>query len=192
VGTDREHGEIADSVTIARSVDEPEAFAELFERHFSLVYRFLSLRVGVHSAGDLAAETFAIAFRRRADYDVSRIDARPWLLGIAANLARAEVRQERHRRETLVRLAREPVQPRDVGLPNIGPNSERLRAALQLLSPEERDLLLLFACVGLSYEEIAQALSLPIGTVRSRISRLRTKVRPQLDPPTEEAKTDVR
>ncbi len=192
MGNDREHGEIADSVTIARSVDEPEAFAELFERHFSLVYRFLSLRVGVNSAGDLAAETFAIAFRRRSDYDVSRIDARPWLLGIAANLARAEARQERHRRETLLRLAHEAVHPRDDRLPNIGPDSEGLRAALQLLSPEERDLLLLFACVGLSYAEIAQALSLPIGTVRSRISRLRTKVRPQLDPPTEEAKTDVR
>ena len=77
-----------DAVSIARSVDEPAVFAELFERHFSVVYRFLSIRAGEQSASDLAAETFVIAFRRRADYDVTRPDARPWLLGIAANLVR--------------------------------------------------------------------------------------------------------
>ncbi len=48
------------------------------------------------------------------------------------------------------------------------------------LAPEERDLLLLFGCVGLSYGEIAEALSLPLGTVRSRIHRLRQKLRERL------------
>jgi RNA polymerase sigma factor (sigma-70 family) len=175
--------EAADAVAIARSVEEPAAFAEVFERHFSLVFRFLSLRAGEQSAADLASETFVIAFRRRGDYDLRRPDARPWLLGIAANLARRQHRGERRRRETLLRLGRErPLESQDDALAGLdaGANRESIRAAVAGLAPDERDLLLLFACVGLSYEEIAEALSLPIGTVRSRIHRLRHKLRERL------------
>jgi len=183
--------ELADARTIERSMDEPEAFAELFERHFSLVYRFLSLRAGEQSAGDLAAETFAIAFRRRADYDVTRPDARPWLLGIAANLVRGQRRSERRRREALVRLERErtmELQGDALASMGVGSNSENLRAALAELAPDERDLLLLFGCVGMSYGEIGEALSLPVGTVRSRIHRLRHKLRGRLSLPAEEVR----
>lgn len=178
----QEHAERADAVTLARSVDEPEALAELFERHFSLVYRFLSLRAGEQSAGDLAAETFAIAFRRRADYDLTRVDARPWLLGIATNLAHEQRRSERRRRDTLLRLARERLEPQDDVLAEMNPGrkTDNLRAVLVELAPEERDLLLLFGCIGLSYAEIAEAPSLPISTVRSRIHRLRHKLRGRL------------
>jgi RNA polymerase sigma factor (sigma-70 family) len=187
----QEHTEHVDARTIARSVDEPEAFAELFERHFSLVHRFLSLRAGEQSAGDLAAETFAIAFRRRADYDATRTDARPWLLGIAANLAHEQHRSERRRRDTLLRLERErPIALQHDALAAIGagPDSENLRAALAELAPEERDLLLLFGCVGLSYGEIAEALSLPLGTVRSRVHRLRHKLCGRLRLPAQEVR----
>jgi RNA polymerase sigma-70 factor (ECF subfamily) len=172
-------------------VDEPAAFAEVFERHFSLVYRFLSLRAGEQSAADLASETFVIAFRRRADYDLSRPDARPWLLGIAANLARRQFRSERRRRETLLRLGRErSVESQDDALAGLeaGANSESMRAAVAERAPDERDLLLLFACIGLSYDEIAEALSLPIGTIRSRIHRLRHKLRERLDPAGQEVR----
>jgi RNA polymerase sigma factor (sigma-70 family) len=187
-----DHRQVADGQTIARSVDEPEAFATLFERHFPLVYRFLRLRAGVQQAGDLAAETFVVAFRRRADYDPTRADARPWLLGIAANLARAEQRSERRRRDTLLRLSREPMESvedastRPTELADAG-----LLTALADMSPEERDLLVLFGCVGLSYSEIADALSLPVGTVRSRIHRLRRKLRGRLARQVEEVSADV-
>lgn len=186
---DSDYPEMPDSQAIARSVKAPEAFAPLYERHFSVVYRFLSIRAGAQAAGDLAAETFVVAFRRRADYDLSRVDARPWLLGIAANLARAELRNERRRRDTLLRLSREratgsgedslprPAEPRD----DLG-----LQAALADLPADERDLLVLFGCVGLSYSEIADALVLPVGTVRSRIHRLRRKLRGRLSPPVKE------
>ena len=187
----RVRAEAADAAAIARSVDEPAAFAEVFERHFSLVYRFLSLRAGEQSAADLASETFVIAFRRRTDYDLNRPDARPWLLGIAANLARGQHRRERRRRETLLRLGRErPLEPQDNALARLDAdaNSESMRAAVAELAPDERDLLLLFACVGLSYDEIAEALSLPIGTVRSRIHRLRHKLRERLDPADQEVR----
>ncbi|TMM02019.1 MAG: sigma-70 family RNA polymerase sigma factor [Actinobacteria bacterium] len=187
----QDHAEAPDAVSIARSVDEPAVFAELFERHFSLVYRFLTLRAGEQSASDLAAETFVIAFRRRADYDVTRSNARPWLLGIAANLAREQHRSERRRQETVLRLTRErPADSEEDALKrdDAGASSEKLRAALAELVPEERDLLLLFACVGLSYGEIAEALSLPLGTVRSRIHRLRHKLRGRLSPPAQEVR----
>jgi RNA polymerase sigma factor (sigma-70 family) len=187
----QDHAQASDAVSIARSVDEPVVFAELFERHFSLVYRFLTLRAGEQSASDLAAETFVIAFRRRADYDVTRSDARPWLLGITANLAREQHRRERRRQDTLLRLGRErPAESEEGALArdDAGATSENLRAALGELVPEERDLLLLFACVGLSYDEIAEALSLPLGTVRSRIHRLRHKLRERLSPPAQEVR----
>ena len=181
--------EATDAAVIARSVGEPAAFADLFERHFSVIHRFLSLRAGEETAGDLASETFVIAFRRRAEYDLTRPDARPWLFGIATNLAREQHRSERRRRETWLRLARErpPESEYDVLAPlDAEVDSETLRAALAELSPEARDLLLLFACVGLSYEEIAEALSLPLGTVRSRIHRLRHKLSERLRLPAEE------
>jgi RNA polymerase sigma factor (sigma-70 family) len=184
----QQHARATDADTIARSVDEPEAFAQLFERHFSLVYRFLGLRTG-ESAGDLAAETFVIAFRRRAEYDVTRTDARPWLLGIAANLARAQRRSDRRRHDTLLRLAHErSVQAQEDALPRLDAQAHReaLRAALENLPAEELDLLLLFGCIGLSYLEIAEALSLPVGTVRSRIHRLRLKLRARLKLPAQE------
>jgi RNA polymerase sigma-70 factor (ECF subfamily) len=73
-------------------------------------------------------------------------------------------------------------------LEEAGANSEALRAALAELVPEERDLLLLFACVGLSYGEIAEALSLPLSTVRSRIHRLRQKLRVRLSPAAQEVR----
>ena len=181
-----------DAAVIARSVDEPAAFAELFERHFSVIHRFLTLHVGEQAAGDLASETFVIAFRRRADYNVTRPDARPWLFGIAANLARQQRRSERRRRETLLRIGRErPLEAQDDTLAGVDAegDGETVRAALAELAPDERDLLLLFACIGLSYAEIAEALSLPIGTVRSRIHRLRRKLRERLSLTAEEVTT---
>jgi RNA polymerase sigma factor (sigma-70 family) len=184
-------GEPTDAAVIARSVREPAAFAALFERYFSLVYRFLSLRVGEELAGDLAAETFAVAFRRRADYDPARLNARPWLLGVAANLAREQRRRERRRRDVLLRLSLErPAESQQDSFARTDPRADvgALKTALLDLAPEERDLLLLFACVGLSYEEIAEALSLPIGTVRSRIHRLRHKLRGRLAVPAQEVK----
>ena len=96
-----------DAEAIARSLSEPSAFATVFERHFSLVHRFLCARAGVEPAADLASETFAIAFRRRGDYDLERPDARPWLIGIAVNLVRQARRSERRLNRALARLSGE-------------------------------------------------------------------------------------
>jgi RNA polymerase sigma factor (sigma-70 family) len=94
----------------------------------------------------------------------------------------------------VTRLGREPSALQDgvASAMNAGPNSDALRAALAELAPRDRDLLLLFGCIGLSYAEIGEALSLPLGTVRSRIHRLRHKLRGRLSLQSEEASADVR
>jgi RNA polymerase sigma-70 factor (ECF subfamily) len=172
----------SDAAAIALSLNEPAAFAAVFERHFSLVHRFLCARAGVDPAADLASETFAIAFRRRADYDLGRPDARPWLIGIAVNLARQARRSERRLNRALARLAGERTLPQDSPEARLEPrgNITTLREVLAELSQDDRDLLLLFACLEFSYEQIAETMSLPIGTVRSRINRLRGKLRGRL------------
>jgi RNA polymerase sigma factor (sigma-70 family) len=174
--------EPSDADAIEQSLDEPSAFAAVFERHFSLIHRFLCLRAGVEPAGDLASETFAIAFRRRGDYDLQRPDARPWLIGIAANLVRKTRRSERRLNRALARLAAErtidPEGP-EAALRS-DPRVAMLTEVLAGLSPDDRDLLLLFAGMEFSYEQIAETMSLPIGTVRSRVHRLRDKLRGRL------------
>ncbi|WP_283134417.1 RNA polymerase sigma factor [Rhizohabitans arisaemae] len=173
-----------DAAVMGRSRDEPEAFAELFERHAAEIKRYVIRRLGADHAEDVVAETFLVAFRRRGSYDPARSDARPWLYGIATNLI------GRHRR-TEIRLLR--VVERTGADPVVESFTERsdtrvsataarrsLAAALARLPAAHRNALLLLAWGGLTYEETAAALGVPIGTVRSRISRARTKMRAAL------------
>jgi hypothetical protein len=73
---------------------DPRRFELVFERHFDSIHRYLARRVGRDLADDLAAETFAVAFKSRRRYDAARADARPWLYGIASNLLRHHRRRE--------------------------------------------------------------------------------------------------
>jgi RNA polymerase sigma-70 factor (ECF subfamily) len=167
---------VNDAEAIERSLSDGMAFAGVFDRHYSAIHRFLSGRVGRDLADDLSSETFAVAFRRRATYDRLREDARPWLFGIAANLLRDHRRSEERRLRAYSRAAPEIADSED-GAPKLdGP----LAVALLSLSVEERNLILLFAWAELSYEQLAEALSLPVGTVRSRLSRTREKLRARL------------
>ena len=169
-----------DAEAIAASFGAPERFAEVFDRHATTVYRYLVRRVGPHDADDLTGEAFRIAFERRDGYDLARPDARPWLYGIATNLVarrgRSAVRRDRAvgrlRAETTDDFAERVVESMyaaDV-LPDV-------RAAIDALPDAERDTLLLAAWENLSYDDIAAALSVPVGTVRSRLNRARGKLR---------------
>ena len=175
-----------DADLVARSIDEPELFAALFDRHAGEVHRYLGRRVG-ELADDLLSETFLIAFRRRADYRPERLDVRPWLIGIATNLVHGHARAERRRYQALARAAAEPPTRDD----DPGESSDRwtaqalrgpLAAALAALHVRDRDVLLLFAWGQLGYEEIAVALDIPTGTVRSRLNRARRQTRAVLGP----------
>ncbi len=75
---------------------DPADFEAAFQQHFPPVYRFIARRVGPALAEDLAAETFATAYRRRATFDPGRASLRSWLYGIAANLVRNHWRAEQH------------------------------------------------------------------------------------------------
>lgn len=160
-----------DAEAIAASLSEPRAFVAVFDRHFDAIHRYLRRRVGTEIADELASETFAQAFEHRRRFDGRRPDARPWLYGIAHNLLRHHYRDE----ERALRAY-----PRSVDLdasePPGVPGSE-LAELLADLSPGERDVLLLVAWVELEYSEVAEALGIPVGTVRSRLNRARGRVR---------------
>lgn len=178
-----ELGRLTDAEAIERSLDDPQAFVTLFDRHFSLLHRYLCVRGGEAQADDLTAATFEVAFRRRGSYDGSRTEARPWLFGIALNVLRDARRSERRQMKAFLRLA-----PREEGDGEQGYEevegrlaAREVNALLAEVPAEDRDLLLLFACVELTYEECAQALGIPVGTVRSRLHRLRARLRARLE-----------
>jgi RNA polymerase sigma-70 factor (ECF subfamily) len=176
----------SDADLIGCSRTEPEEFTELFRRHAPHIQRYVTRRLGsgvlnASGADDIVAETFLLAFRQRDRYDPSHADARPWLYGICTNLIgrhrRAEIRQYRAFARTGAYSVTEPFTDRvddRVSAANAGP---LLAAALAGMSAKLRDPLLLAAWGGLSYEEIAIALGVPVGTVRSRLSRARSALR---------------
>ncbi|HTW12338.1 MAG TPA: RNA polymerase sigma factor [Solirubrobacteraceae bacterium] len=168
-----------DGTAIARSLKAPEAFAEVFDRHFATVHRYLARRTTRDRADDLAAQTFTVAFAHRERYRDDLGTARPWLLGIATNLLRADYRAAQRELNAIDALAREG----DPAAASAAPAPDHdLEAALAKLHPDQRDALLLHALAELSYAEIAAALSIPIGTVRSRISRACAALRDELEP----------
>jgi RNA polymerase sigma factor (sigma-70 family) len=175
-----------DAHIIAASRDDPDRFRELFERHYPATLGFLRRRIGQEIAEDLAVETFALAFHRLDAYDLRRPSARPWLLGIATNLLRHHRRAERRRLFTYARSGVDPDQAFDPEFEaaDSRATAEAGRPALALalaeLRTEERDVLLLHAWADLGYAEIAEALGIPVGTVRSRLSRARRRVRERL------------
>ena len=173
-----------DGAIIARSVRDPEQFATVFRRHAPDIHRYAVRRLGPDAAEDVVAETFLTAFRLRSRYQRDRPDARPWLYGIATNLVsrhrRAEVRQYRALARTGVDPVTEPFTDRADARLTASGEGRRLAAALAKLPAVHRDALLLVAWGDLSYEQAAAALGVPVGTVRSRLSRARGKLRQAL------------
>lgn len=170
-----------DAVAIEASWREPERFAVLFDRHAPHIHRYLARRVGREVADDLAAEVFLAAFAQRRRYDLTRPDARPWLYGIATNLLGQHRRDEGRHWRILQAAAPEPAVPSHAERVAADVTAQAVRAllgtALAGLSPGDRDVLLLIAWEQLTYHEVAHALAIPVGTVRSRLHRARSQVR---------------
>ncbi|MFF3441544.1 RNA polymerase sigma factor [Streptosporangium sp. NPDC002721] len=166
---------------IDESRTRPEAFAALFDRYAGMLYRYVSRRLGPEIAEDLVGETFLVAFARRDHYDLAYADARPWLFGIATRIVSRHHRTEAARYRALRRSpagdAVEPPADRVVAEVTARVSRPALARALAGLSSGDRDVLLLVAWSDLSYVEVARALDIPIGTVRSRLNRARRKVR---------------
>jgi RNA polymerase sigma-70 factor, ECF subfamily len=176
---------ISDSATIADSLERPEGFATIFDRHYLAVHRYIARRAPRAHADDLASMTFVVAFERRQSFRPESTSARPWLLGIATNLLHERHRMERREQGMLVLLGAEQPATAFDGDRNTrdGPDTERLAQALATLDPAQLDVLLLHAWEELSYEEIAEALATPLGTIRSRLARARAHLRSRLEQP---------
>ena len=165
------------------------SFEAAFEAEFASLHRYLARRLGSSIADEIAAETFAVAFRSWARLDPER-PVRPWLYGIAANLVRHHWRKERRMLRAYARTGVDPVLAGDdeaVERADADTRRQELAAALGKLRRDERELLLLHAWAELTDAEIADALRLPVGTVKSRLSRTRAKLRNHLDEVGQEA-----
>lgn len=179
--------EHTDALLIERSWRTPEVFAEVFDRHVGRVHRYLTRRVGSAEADDLVSATFLTAFEQRGRFDSGRSPsgALPWLLGIATNLVHNHRRAEMRRWRVLAENGLEPPEPspadRVAARVDAKAVARSLTGALAALKPRDRDALLLFAWADLTYEEIATAMGIPVGTVRSRIHRARSRLRAALE-----------
>jgi RNA polymerase sigma factor (sigma-70 family) len=177
-----------DATIIERSASDPEAFAILYDRHAAALHRYAARRLGEGVADDIVADTFLSAFRRRASFDpAASSDARPWLYGIAANLIGKHTRSEVRMLRAYARTGADPVLTQlatfDDAFSRVDSATSKrdLARALATLAKGDRDVLLLIAWADLSYGEVATALGIPVGTVRSRLNRARTRVRAALD-----------
>jgi RNA polymerase sigma-70 factor (ECF subfamily) len=171
--------------SIASSRDG-DAFGELFERHADAVYNHCFRRTGSWStAEDLTSAVFLEAWRKRNQVKFEGESVLPWLLAVANNSIRNTNRSLRRYRRLLTKL------PRAVAIPDQSDEAigridderamKNILAAFNHLSQADQEIVSLCDWSGLSYEEAAIALDIPVGTVRSRLSRARGRLRDLLD-----------
>lgn len=188
---------VSDSSAIAASVTDPAAFTAIFDRHAVSIHRFLARRIEPAEAESLLGEVFRIAFERRHTFDLTRESARPWLYGIATNLLARHRRSEARRLRAIasvasmrVRDADDVVGDRAAEVADAAGWWATVVEAIDQLPDAERHTLMLYAWEELGYEDVAAALDVPVGTVRSRLNRARRRLRATrteafqgLDPP---------
>lgn len=141
-----------------------EAAAHLVRAHYADVFRFCARRIGPDLAADAAQETFITMTKTLSRFE-GRSDLRTWLLGIAYRHCQALARKRR-RDPAPLDAAIEKTPAPGVACPI---EASAVRGALARLSVEHRDVVLLHEVDGLTYAEIAEALSIPVGTVKSRL-----------------------
>lgn len=174
----------SDAELFRASVRRPELLAEIFDRHAPDLLRYLARRIGPHDAEDLLGDLFVVALERRSSFDPGVDSARPWLFGIASNLLHRHRRDEVRSWRAMARVGD------DSGVAVFDDQVEArldssgtvrgLAGALAELSTGDRDVLLMVAWAELTHEEIATALNIPVGTVKSRLHRARRVLRAHL------------
>jgi RNA polymerase sigma factor (sigma-70 family) len=163
------------------SAGDREAFGELFDRHAGAVYNFCFRRTGDWSAAeDLLSIVFLEAWRLR-ETALPPGKVLPWIYGVATNVIRNRRRAERRYAAALRRIPAPREQEDFAEGVNTQVDSERamrmVLASLRKLSKSEQDVFVLCGWCDLSYEDAALALDIPVGTVRSRLSRARKHLR---------------
>lgn len=179
--------DLDDSTLWARSrAGDAEAFTTLFERHGTTIYNYCFRRIGDWAAAeDLLSIVFLEAWRRRQK-QLPPGKVLPWLYGIATNVVRNRRRAERRYRAALARVPAPEGEPTfDAEAAARVDDERRMRHALEFLAAlprQQQDVLVLCDWSELGYEEAAFALGIPVGTVRSRLSRARRALE-ELVPP---------
>lgn len=174
--------EPSDADLWARSrAGDRDAFGTLFERHASRLYNYCFRRTGSWTtAEDMLSVVFLEAWRRR-DKELPPDKVLPWLYGIATHVVRNQRRSARRFAAALSRMPAVEPEPDFAGRSDERLDDEwQAQGVLNLLrklSQGEQDVLVLCAVMDLSYEDAALALDVPVGTIRSRLSRARSRLR---------------
>lgn len=166
-------------------MNEPTPLSRLFDDHGLVVYRYVARRIGPQAAEDVTADVFCSAFASEHTFDPDRGAPIAWLMGIATNALAKHWRTEQRNLDTLAELGVDPLRS------EVAASAEQHAAAsvetravarvLGTLPDADREALMLYAWADLSYAQVAEALDVPIGTVRSRISRARDRLRDELE-----------
>jgi RNA polymerase sigma factor (sigma-70 family) len=162
-----------------------DAFGELFERHADAVYNHCFRRTGSWSvAEDLTSVVFLEAWRRRRQVEFHGESVLPWFLAVANNAIRNSDRSIRRYRRLLSKLPRPtpiPDQSEEaIGRVDDERTMRNVLEAFNRLSAQDQEIVSLCDWTGLGYEDAAMALGVPIGTIRSRLSRARARLREHL------------
>lgn len=189
-----ERGESAEPTDRGRAVI-PDARV-VYEENVGAIHAYIARRIGRDEAADVVADVFRVAIENLRSFDPSKGQIRPWLFGIAANRLRSHRRAEQRRLRALARLDDDRVMSdgftRAEDRMLARRDAELLLDALIELDDSDRELITLIAWEGLTYEEVAQALDIPIGTVRSRLHRARQSLRASMQSKSAEAEKKER
>lgn len=175
-----------DAQLIEASLEDPELFGEVYDRHKQRLVAYLEKRTNHDIGMDLASETFTIAFASRHRYEPRYSSARPWFFGIATKLLLRHWRGEYRRRDAMRRLAiveatREDDFTEEATEHLTAHFAERdLQRAIECLNDDDREVLMLSAWGQLTHTEVAEAMDTPLGTVKSRMHRAQHIVRSQV------------
>ncbi len=159
----------------ARGWTAPE-FEALFLENRHFVFRYVTSRVGHHQADDLTAQVFAEAWRERISYDHARGTPRSWLFGIARNVSRGFHRREGVRSQPYGRVTTSvDYLDEDAVVARVDAQAAT-RDLLAALDPIDQEIVMLLGYGRLTFEEIGSVLDMPVGTVKSRVSRARARL----------------
>jgi RNA polymerase sigma factor (sigma-70 family) len=165
--------------------DDPSALAVLFDRHGDRIYNHCFRHLADWAeAEDATSSVFLEVWRHRRRVRLHDGSALPWLYGVATNVCRNAGRSRRRYLRAVTRLPEPAAEPDHADRVSDRLGSEaRMRvvlAQIDALPRHEREVLALVAWAGLTYEQAAAALDVPIGTVRSRLSRARARLTQEL------------